>query len=96
MPVTVPPVPAEFEIEGTVQALNGEAARVEYQISGQAVIYGAEVKEGKFRFRAYEGLRLEIRATQQLGQNKWGASRTVEVIVVSGLPPLKLVIAPQP
>ena len=94
--LTMPPLPTEYEIEGTVQSLAGEQSNVEYRIPDQSYGYSAEVKDGKFKFKAYEGLRLQIRATQKLGESKWGASTTVDVTVVAGLPALKLVITPQP
>jgi hypothetical protein len=72
--IEAPPLPAEYEVTGTVVWTNGQpatGARVGYMVHGDSIVYGATVDAvGKFHFKAYEGLKLTLRA--HIGDGKGG------------------------
>jgi hypothetical protein len=94
----MPPLPLEYEVNGSVVWSDGKpavGARVGYMVVGDSVSYGTKNEAGaKFSLKAYAGLRLAMRASIELEK---GAvySNWVEVTVMAGLPPLKLIM-PQP
>lgn len=94
----MPPLPLEHEVTGSVVGSNGKpavGAHVGYLVFGGSTFYGAKVDGADFSFKAYEGLRLTMRASIEREQGKSVYSDWVEVTVMSGLAPLKLVL-PQP
>ena len=92
----VPPMPAEYDIQGTVVWADGKparGARVGYQLSGDAILYSANVDEqGHFSFKAYEGLKLGVNALIEIEKGKYAYSNSASVIVGANLEPIKLVL----
>jgi carboxypeptidase family protein len=92
--LTVPPLPLEYDVEGIALWANGTPAanaRVEY-MGGDLVSYSVKVDEqGRFRFKAYEGLKLGISASLEPEKGKYLQSNRVNVVVGSGLQPISLV-----
>jgi len=90
----VPPLPVEYTVQGTVLRKDGTlapGARVEYVID--AVVYGAKVDDrGNFSFKAYEGLKLSVRALIEIEKGKYAYGNPVEVVVGPGLAPIKIVM----
>ncbi|HMH43043.1 MAG TPA: carboxypeptidase regulatory-like domain-containing protein, partial [Pyrinomonadaceae bacterium] len=70
----VPPMPTEGDVQGIVVWADGRpaaGARVEYEMSGQAIMYGAKVDEqGHFSFKAYQDLKLTLRASIEIEKGK--------------------------
>jgi hypothetical protein len=94
----MPPLPLEHEVTGSVVWSNGKpaaGARVGYLVVGGSTFYGAKVDGANFSLQAYEGLRLTMRASIEPEKGKTVYSDWVEVTVMLGLAPLKLVL-PQP
>jgi hypothetical protein len=91
----VPPLPPEYDVQGTVVWSNGAPAmdaKVGYLVVEDAVFYGAKIDdEGRFSFKAYEGLKLTIRASIER-QGKSLYSDWINVTVNSSLPPVKIVL----
>jgi hypothetical protein len=92
----VPPLPAEENIKGVVVWSDGRpaaAARVGYEVRGNAIMYDAKVDdEGHFSFKAYQGLRLALRASIEIEKGKSEYSNWVEVTAGTNLDPVKLVL----
>ena len=92
----MPPLPRESEIQGTVTWSNGTpatTARVEYmEANAGVVVYGAKVDDqGRFTIKAYDGLKLGLRATiERSGKHLY--SNSVQVTVGAGREQVKLVI----
>ncbi|MFN2491700.1 MAG: carboxypeptidase-like regulatory domain-containing protein [Pyrinomonadaceae bacterium] len=93
--LTVPPLPLEYDVEGTVVWANGTPAsnaRVQY-MGGDPIVYSTSVKEqGRFSFKAYEGLSLGVSASIEIEKRKTLRSNTVDLVVGPGLQSLKLII----
>ena len=66
----LPPVPREYTVEGVVVRADGTPAsdaRVTY-MSTDPIIYSAKVDEnGKFSFKAYEGIKISVQALVESG-----------------------------
>jgi hypothetical protein len=93
--LVVPPMLSEYEVSGTVTWSNGLVvpdARLEYEIPNEAIAYGAKIDDqGRFKFKAYEGLRVVMRATvERKGQIFY--SNWVTVNVANNPEPVKLVM----
>jgi hypothetical protein len=92
----VPPMPAEYDVQGTVVWADGKparGARVGYEVSGESILYGANVDDqGHFSLKAYEGLRFGIGASIEIGKGKYAYSNSASVIVGTSLEPIKLVL----
>jgi hypothetical protein len=92
----MPPLPLEHEVTGSVVWSNGKpalGARVGYLVVGDAVFYGTKDEGGaNFSFKTYEGLRLTMRASMEPEKGKSVYSDWVEVMVMPGLPPVKLIL----
>lgn len=90
----MPPLPLEYDVEGIVLWANGTPAanaRVGY-MGEDPVTYSVKVDEqGRFRFKAYEGLKLGISASLEPENGKYLQSNSVNVVVGPGLQPIKLV-----
>ncbi len=95
----MPPLPLEHEVAGSVVWSNGKpavGARVGYIVVGDAVFYGTKDDGGaNFSLKAYEGLRLTMRASIEPEKGKYVYSDWVEVTVTPGLPSVKIIL-PQP
>jgi hypothetical protein len=93
--LVVPPLPLEYDVEGTVLWANGTPAsnaRVSY-MGLDPVVYGVKVDEhGRFSFKAYEGLKLGVSASIEPAKGKYLQSNNVSVLVGPGLQPIKLAI----
>lgn len=91
----VPPLPLEYYVSGTVLWASGKSApdaRVGYGV-GHGVAYNVKVDEqGRFSFKAYDGLRLFLSAQAEPEKGKYVRSNDVEIIVTAGLPPIKLIL----
>jgi hypothetical protein len=95
----MPPLPLEYEVTGSVVWPNGKpavGARVGYSVDGGAVFYGTKDDGGaNFSLKAYEGLRLTMRASIEPEKGKSVYSDWIKVTVMPGLPSVKLIL-PQP
>ncbi len=95
----MPPLPLEFEVSGLVVWPNGKPAsevRVGYLVAGESVFYDAKLDgEGRFSFKAYQGLTIAMRASIERERGKGLYSEWVHVTVNPGLPQIKIVM-PQP
>lgn len=93
----VPPMPTEGDVQGIVVWADGRpsaGARVEYEMSGQAIMYGAKVDEqGHFSFKAYQGLKLTLRASIEIEKGKYEYGNWVEITAGANPEPIKLVMA---
>jgi hypothetical protein len=94
----VPPLPPESEVEGQVLWSDGTPAanaRVSYS-GGEPIIYSAAIdKDGRFRFKAYNGMRLGLSASIEPETGKYISSNKVDVLVGPGLESVKLIL-PRP
>jgi hypothetical protein len=94
----VPALPLEYDVVGTVLWASGKPApdaRVGYG-AGKGVAYAVKLDEqGRFSFKAYEGLKLFMSAQAELEKGKYILSNSVEIIVTPDSPPLKLTL-PRP
>jgi hypothetical protein len=94
----MPPLPLESEIEGQVLWSDGKPAadaRVGYS-GGEPVLYGAAVdKDGRFRFKAYNDLKISLSASVEPEKGKYIQSNNVTILVGPGLEPVKLIL-PRP
>jgi hypothetical protein len=92
----VPALPLSHEVEGEVAWSNGSPAsnvRVSYTGGGDPVVYTVKVDgQGRFSFKAYEGLKLSLRASSEPADGKSVFSEWANITVTSGLPPIKLVL----
>lgn len=92
----MPPLPLEHEVTGSVVWSNGKpavGARVGYLVVGDATFYGTKDDGGaNFSLKAYEGLRLTMRAAIEPEKGKSVYSDWVEVTVMPGLPSVKLIL----
>lgn len=94
----MPSLPLQRELTGSVVWSTGKpavGARVEYMVVDDSIIYGAKTDGANFSFEAYDGLKLTMRAALELEKRKYVYSDWVEISVMPGLSPVKLVI-PQP
>ena len=93
----VPPMPTEGDVQGIVVWADGRpaaGARVEYEMSGQAIMYGAKVDEqGHFSFKAYQDLKLTLRASIEIEKGKYEYGNWVEITAGANTEPIKLVLA---
>lgn len=91
----MPPLPLEYDIEGVVIYADGRpapTASVTYT-GGQPVAYSMLVDQnGRFSFKAYEGLKLSIGATVQPEKGKYLNSDQMTFVVAPGMPQIKLTI----
>lgn len=96
--LTMPPLPLESDIEGQVLWAGGKPAanaRVGYS-GGEPVIYGAVVdKDGRFRFKAYDDLKISLSASVESEKGKYIQSNNVTLLVGPNLEPVKLIL-PRP
>lgn len=92
----MPPLPLEYEVTGSVVWPNGKPAaeaRVGYVVKGDSVFYAINQEDGAtFRFKAYEGLTLTLRASIENSKSKNLYGPWIEVTVKPDLPPVKLVL----
>jgi len=94
----MPALPLEHEVAGSVVWSTGKPAvdaRVEYMLVGDAVSYSTKTDGANFSFKAYEGLRLSMRASIELEKGTYVYSEWVMVTVAPGLTAVKLIL-PQP
>lgn len=92
----MPPLPLEHEVSGYVVWANGKPApeaRVGYTVIGDAVLYGAKLdSQGRFSFKAYEGLSIALLGSIERERGKGLYSEWVRVTVIPGLPQIKIVM----
>jgi hypothetical protein len=92
----VPPLPAEYDVRGSVVWADGtpaKGARIAYMVGGDAVVYGVQTNEtGEFSFKAYEGLKLSISAQMNRENRQSISSPAVTITVEAGAAPLKFVL----
>ncbi len=92
----VPPLPLEYDVVGTVLWASGKSApdaRIGYG-AGDGVSYRVMVDEqGRFRFKAYAGLKLFMSAQAVPEEGKHVRSNDVEIVVTADLPPVKLTLS---
>lgn len=91
----VPPLPLEYEVVGTVLWASGRAApdaRVGYG-GGDSVNHSVKVDEqGRFSFKAYQGLKLGMSALVEPEKGKHVRSNSVEIVVTADVPPVKPIL----
>lgn len=92
----VPPLPLEHDVAGVVLWANGQPAKnasVGYGGGADPISYGVKVDEqGRFSFKAYDGMKLGISASVEPERGKYLRSNDVYVVVTAGLPQIKLII----
>jgi hypothetical protein len=92
--IQVPPLPPESEIRGVVTWSDGRlapTARVGFEV--EAVIYGAPIDDqGRFSFKAYQGLTLALRASAEIEKGKYVYSDWARITVGMNDQPIKLVL----
>jgi hypothetical protein len=83
--LVLPPVPAERTVGGVVVWPDGKPApnaRIEYSQVNVPIGYGAKPdSEGRFSFKAYDGLNLTMRATVEIEKGKFIYSEYVRTMV---------------
>lgn len=91
----VPPLPQEYDVQGTVTWPDGKpavGARVGYSSGEDPVSYSASVDaEGRFNFKSYEGLKLTMNA-YIARDGKPLYSNAVRVTINSSLTPVELIL----
>ena len=91
----VPPLPLEYDVAGVVVWANGQPATnasVGYGGGPDPISYGVKVDDqGRFSFKAYDGMKLGISASVEPVKGKYLRSNDVVVVVTAGLPQIKLV-----
>ena len=96
--IKVPPLPAESEIRGQVVWPDGKpavTANVGYMLPQDSVFYGLKVdEEGRFSFRAYNGLTLGVSATLEVEKGKYASANSGPIVVGVNTDPIKLVLIP--
>jgi hypothetical protein len=94
--IQVPPLPSEVEIRGQVVWPDGKpatTANVGYMVPKDSVFYGIKIDEqGRFSFKAYHGLTLEVRASVEVTKGKYANTYSGPVIVGVNTEPIKLVL----
>jgi hypothetical protein len=92
--LVMPPLPPEDEIVGNVVWPDGTPAanaRVVYEVD--AVVYGVPADaQGRFSFKAYQGLKLALGASVEVEKGKYANSGGVRVIVGTDSQPIKMVL----
>jgi Carboxypeptidase regulatory-like domain len=90
------PPPAERTVDGVVVRSDGEPApnaRIEYRHVNVPSVYTAKPdREGRFSFKVYDGLRITIRATVEMGRREYVYSNYVEAWVMGEDLKVKIVI----
>ena len=75
--IKVPPLPSEVEIRGQVVWPDGKpatTANVGYMVPKDSIFYGVKVDEaGRFSFKAYEGLTLNVSASVEVTKGKYAS-----------------------
>ena len=99
--IKVPPLPSEVEIRGQVLWPDGTpatTANVGYMVPKDVVFYGIKVDEqGRFTFKAYEGLTLGVSASVEVTKGKYANAHSGPIVAGVNTEPLKLVLtAPSP
>lgn len=90
----VPPLPLEYDVEGVVFWADGKpASTAGVGYGAEGVSYAVKVDEqGRFSFKAYEGLKLGTSASVELKNGIHIRSNGVYVLVGPGLESIKLII----
>jgi hypothetical protein len=98
--IKVPPLPAESEIRGQVVWPDGKPAtnaNVGYQVPKESFFYSLKLDEqGRFSFKAYNGLTLTISAHVQVAKENHVNAYSSPITVGVHTEPVKLVLKPQP
>lgn len=99
--IKVPPLPSEVEIRGQVLWPDGKpatTANVGYQVPRDSVFYGIKIDEaGRFSFKAYAGLTLNIGASVEVTKSKYANANSGPIVAGVNTEPIKLVLrAPEP
>jgi Carboxypeptidase regulatory-like domain len=93
----LPPPPAERSIEGVVVWSDGKPvpnARIEYSQFNVAIGYGTNPdREGRFSFKVYDGLKIQIRATVEIEKRKYIYSDWAEYLVMGEDIEVKIVVS---
>lgn len=93
--IKVPPMPSDVEIRGQVVWPDGKpatTANVGY-MAKDSIFYGIKVDEqGRFSFKAYEGLNLGISATAEVAKGKYANAHSGPVVAGVNTEPMKLVL----
>ena len=93
--LVLPPLPAEYEVRGTVLGADGKPvanAAVYYMYANFSVTLRLKVDDqGKFSFKAYEGMQFVIFAS--LERQGKQTSNWIGTTVGPGLEPLKIVLS---
>ena len=96
--IKVPPLPSEVEIRGLVVWADGKpatTANVGYMVPKDSIFYGIKVDEqGRFSFKAYEGLTLGVSASVEVTKGKFANSHSGPIIAGVNTEPIKLVLIP--
>lgn len=97
--IKVPPLPSEVEIIGQVTWPDGKPAtnaNVGYMAPKDSVFYALKVdSQGRFSFKAYEGLTLGVSASVEVTKGKFANAHSAPIIVGVNTEPIKLVLTPQ-
>lgn len=92
----MPPMPAEYEVHGSVVWSDGKpasAARVFYGMLNEGISHAVVIDDqGRFRFKAYEGLQLAIDASIEIEKGKYVRSNSIQLTVGADNQPIKLVL----
>lgn len=96
--IQVPPLPSEVEIRGQVAWPDGKpatTANVGYIVGKDSVFYGIKVDEqGRFSFKAYEGLTFGISASVEVTKGKYANAHSGPIVAGVNTEPIKLVLTP--
>lgn len=94
--IKVPPLPSEFEIRGQVVWPDGKPAanaRVGYTPLDAPVFYGIKLDDqGRFSFKAYDGLTINIRGTVEVAKGKTVYGDSGRIVTGINTEPIKLIL----
>ena len=94
--LVLPSPPAERSVDGVVVWSDGKPApnaRIEYSQINVPIVYAAKPdQEGRFSFKVYDGLKITMRATVEMGRREYVYSNYVEAWVMGEDLKVKIVI----
>ena len=96
--IKVPPLPSEVDINGQVVWPDGKpatTANVGYMVPKDSIFYGIKVDaQGRFSFKAYEGLTLGVSASLEVTKGKFANAHSGPIVAGVNTEPIKLVLIP--
>ena len=94
--IKVPPLPSEVEIRGHVVWPDGKpatTANVGYMVPKDSIFYSVKVDEqGRFSFKAYEGLTLNVSAGVEVNKGKYVNAYSGPIVAGVNTEPINLVL----